>query len=299
MRNMKNRLIALLLIVAYSLSVLSGCASTSGDQSSTVIFDEVIHGETINPELITPEYIVSNIIYDDGIYEVVIGDELICDVYIIETIISNTSVDEIKLQLPDDLADYDINWPKVIGQFAVGTSVIIAVGVVNHITKGATYFVFGSPAEIAAEALIGSALDTVIQLVFNSDEDNPAHQKVKKLAIEGFAEGYMIGALSAVAANIVLPKSLKLANGAGKYKVSNSGDVTNKAGEVIGKALYSTADDQIQIIDKAGKVLGFFKSNGDQIVDITKAALKPNTAFWNGTGKQAVKYFTDADALEQ
>ena len=189
--------------------------------------------------------------------------------------------------------DYDIDWPKVISQFAVGTSVVIAVGAINTATGGKTFFVFGSAAGIAAEAIISGAIEATMKVILTCDEGDAPKAKVAKYAIEVFSEGYMWGAIAGAVENIVTPTALR-SKGLGKLVVDNFGNVKDKTGKIIGKALYSTAEKQITLIDDAGRILGFFKSNGDEILDVTKVALKANSAFWRGSGDDAVRCLTDA-----
>ena len=298
MMNRLRRWISLLLVIVMIAQVLCGCSSeqaTSDDGyiKEELIYEERISNENIPEEQLQAEYIAEHLIYEEGLYEITIGEQYICQTYIIETVISETSADNFAELLPDEIHDYSINWGKVLSEFAVGTTVIIAVGVVNHATHGATVFMFGTAASIAKEAFIGGVIDAAMRVILSCTEDDPPNEKVAKYAIEGFAEGYMWGAISAVAFNFVLPKQL-VSSSLGKLKINNSGIVKNKAGQQVGKALYDLASDHITLIDDAERVLGFFKSNGDEILNIAKVALKPNTSFVLGMGDDAIKYFTDA-----
>lgn len=293
-----RRWISLLLVFVMIAQVLCGCSSEQaksddGYIKEDLIYEERIGNENIPEEQLQAEYIAEHLIYEEGLYEITIGEQYICQTFIIETVISERSAETFAEQLPDEIHDYSINWGKVLSEFAVGTSVIIAVGVVNHATHGATVFMFGTAASIAKEAFIGGVIDAAMRVILSCTEDDPPNEKVAKYAIEGFAEGYMWGAISAVAFNFILPKQL-VSSSLGKLKIDNSGIVKNKAGQQVGKALYDLASDQITLIDDAERVLGFFKSNGDELLNIAKVALKPNTSFVLGMGDDAIKYFTDA-----
>lgn len=293
-----KRLVALFVAITLFVQLFAGCSSnTDSLQNNTVkeniIEESLIYSEYIPEEQIQAEYIAEHLIYEEGIYEITIGEQYICQTYLIEVVITSADKENFVNQLPQEVLDYGIDWAKVISKFAVGTSVIIAVGVVNHHTKGATAFMFGTVKDISKEAFIGGVIDAVMNVVLNCEEDNPPFEKVAKYAIEGFADGYMWGAISAVAFNYAFPKQL-VSEDLGKLKVDNSGNVRNKAGEIIGKALYDLAEDQITLLDDAGRWLGSFKSNGDEIRNIAKAVLKPNAAYVRGVGDDAVKYFTDA-----
>ena len=293
-----RRWTSLILVFVMIVQTLCGCSSNSsgpnnGYINEELIYEERITNENIPEEQLKAEYIAEHLIYEEGLYEITIGEQYICQTFIIETVISENSSETFAAQLPDEIHDYSIDWGKVLSQFAVGTSVIIAVGVVNHATHGATVFMFGTAASIAKEAFIGGIIDAAMRVILSCTEEDPPNEKVAKYAIEGFAEGYMWGAISAVAFNFILPKQL-VSSSLGKLKIDNSGIVKNKAGQQVGKALYDLASDQITLIDDAERVLGFFKSNGDEILNIAKVALKPNTSFVLGMGDDAIKYFTDA-----
>lgn len=294
-----KRYLSLFLAILLCMQCLTGCSNSGSDVDPGTfieedkIYQDVIAGDFISEDKIQAKYIAENLIFENGIYEVTIGEQFICQSYIFEITITPDSKTDILQYLPEDIVDYDIDWSKVISQFAVGTSVVIAVGAINTATGGKTFFVFGSAAGIAAEAIISGAIEATMKVILTCDEGDAPKAKVAKYAIEGFSEGYMWGAIAGAVENIVTPTALR-SKGLGKLVVDNFGNVKDKTGKIIGKALYSTAEKQITLIDDAGRILGFFKSNGDEILDVTKVALKANSAFWRGSGDDAVRCLTDA-----
>lgn len=309
-----RRSLAIVLAIAIFLQILSGCSGKPGVADDGVIeqsaiYQEFIEQHHIDERYIQQEYIRQNLILEESIYEIVLCEQFICQSYIIETVITENSIEDIAAQLPSEMADYSIDWQKVISQFAAGTAVIIVVGIVYHETKGQSYFLFGSPADIAAEAIIGGAIDATIAVMLNCDGEDVPNEKVAKYAIEGFAEGYMYGAISGVVERIVKPNYLKSPT-LGKLKIDNWGNVTNEAGEQIGKALFNTAEKTFSLIDDAGNTLGKFDKggkfiaevvsealdpdNGSSISQVAREALTPNSSFVTGFGDDAVECFTDA-----
>lgn len=292
-----KRCLAIVLAMALLIQ-LSGCSGKQsviydGQIEQSKIYQEFIEQHHIDERYIQAEYIRQNLIQEEGIYEIVLCEQFICQSYVIQTVITENSVTELADQLPEEMADYDIDWLKVISQFAIGTSVIIVVGIVFHATKGQSYFLFGSPANIAAEAIISGAIDATIAVMLNCPEDELPYRKAAKYAIEGFAEGYMIGAISAVAENIIGSNRLESPS-LGKLKIDNWGNVTDEAGNVIGKALYNSGKKTFSLVDDAGKALGYFDSKGKAILDIASEVLEPDSFFLRGFGDDAVKCFTDA-----
>ena len=311
-----RRYLSFALIVALCIQLFAGCSGNNSGSANigiieqSEIYQEFIEQHQIDERYIQQEYIRQNLILDESIYEIVLCEQFICQSYIIETVITENAIDDIAAQLPSEIASYDIDWQKVISQFAIGTSVIIAVGIVYHATKGQSVFLFGSPADIAAEAIIGGAIDATIAVMINCRGDEVPDEKVAKYAIEGFAEGYMYGAISGVVERIVKPTYFKSPT-LGKLKVDNWGNVTNEAGEQIGKALFNTAEKTFSLVDDAGKALGKFDKSGKFIADVVSEALdsdnsgngaaqvvrellEPNTSFVAGFGDDAVECFTDA-----
>lgn len=314
MANIK-RLLALILALALMLQVFTGC-SDSGSSTVDVgaikqseLYQDFLEQHHIDERYIQQEYISQNLILEDSIYEIVLCQQFICQSYIIEAVITENAIEDISALLPEEMAEYDIDWEKVISNFAVGTSVIIVVGIVYHETKGQSYFLFGSPADIAAEAIIGGAIDATIAVLLNCRGDDVPNEKVAKYAIEGFAEGYMYGAISGVVERIVKPNYLNSPTH-GKLKVDNWGNVTNEAGEQIGKALFDTSEKAFSLVDEAGEIIEKFDKNGklikevisevldnddgDGIQQVAKNALKPNSRFTTGFGDEVVECFTDA-----
>ena len=311
-----RRYLSFVLIVALCIQLFVGCSGNNSGSANigvieqSEIYQEFIEQHRIDERYIQQEYIRQNLILEESIYEIVLCEQFICQSYIIETVITENAIEDIAAQLPAEIASYDIDWQKVISQFAIGTSVIIAVGIVYHETKGQSYFLFGSPAEIAAEAVIGGAIDATIAVMLNCREDEVPDEKVAKYAIEGFAEGYMYGAISGVVERIVKPNYL-MSPSLGKLKIDNWGNVTNEAGEQIGKALFNTTEKTFSLIDDTGKALGKFDKKGKLIAEVVSEALdpdnssngaaqvvsdllEPNTSFVTGFGDEAVECFTDA-----
>ena len=194
-----KRYLSLFLAILLCMQCLTVCSDSSGDVDPGAfieedkIYQDVIAGDFISEDKIQAKYIAENLIFEDGIYEVTIGEQFICQSYVFEIRITPDSKTDILQYLPEDIVDYDIDWPKVISQFAVGTSVVIAVGAINSATGGKTFFVFGSAANIAAEAIISGAIEATMKVILNCDEGDAPKAKVAKYAIEGFSEGYMWG----------------------------------------------------------------------------------------------------------
>ena len=290
----------LLLSSILCISALTGCTPIETNHSSAkssmkdkIDKDDIIEDDVIYDDTISDSYVKNNLVYDDQIYECKISDEIVSDVYLIDIVISDSSEEEIESQLPDQFKEYEIDWPSVIGKFAVGTAVIIAVGVANYASNGSTFFVFGSASNVAKDALVAGAIAAALNTGIRSASDGEISVKAKKYAIEGFADGYMWGAISSVlkttVKNYVHPKRLVFSDKS-SLNVKPDASVVNKAGEVVGKAYYKSG--KIITVDSATNAINVFDKNGKQIA-LSAAKLSKNSILKFGEGKAATICRTD------
>ncbi|MBR4472208.1 MAG: DNA/RNA non-specific endonuclease [Oscillospiraceae bacterium] len=304
-----KKTIALLLAVVLCAECLSGCGSKSQSTSQHTYIPEQIISETfvdattITEENITEELVLENLKQEENTYELTIDESFFCEAYIIEVVVGTNTVEDLRNQLPADIDNYDIDWPAVIGKFAAGTAIIITVGIVHHYTKGATYYFFASPAKVAKDAFVGGAMFAALNTVRNCKDGELPRAALKKYIIEGFADGYMWGAICSVGRtllkNLKLPTTLKFLDGT-KAKIKLDGSVVNAAGEEIGKAYYSAKG--IFIKSVSGDVPYLFNTSGKQLADIgielltdmAKGRLPANTIFQLGLDESAQSVMTDA-----
>lgn len=283
MRMQIKKAVAILLVLLSCFNLFA-CASTQEDgaedvqeysvteynTNGTFDTDDIIEDELVGDVIVYDQetwdqYIHDNLTHDDQLYECEISDEIISDVIVIDVIVGDNTEEEIISQLPEGFEDYDIDWGKVIGKFAVGTSIIIAVGFVNTITKGTTVFIFGTPATVAKDAFVGAAIGAAVNVAMESATDkNVSKEGIKKYAIEGAADGYMWGAITSVVKRFIVPQKLHFSAGS-VAKVAANGTVTSSKGKVLGKAAFSKG--KIILYDTSGKPVNFFKSSGREIAE--------------------------------
>lgn len=277
MKGLFRRWTAFILIGGILIQLLAGCSEKRSLPKSSdtrfqekVISEQVITESGIAEEKLDESYIVENLVCEEGVYEYKISEDIISQAYVFEVTISEHTEQDIEAFLPDDLDEYDIDWLKVIGKFAVGTTIIIGVGIINHFSAGSTYFVFGSPATVARDAFVGGAIGAALKEVFECVKEGKAPLKaVTKYAIEGFAEGYMWGAISSVlkvsAENFKRLKVFKLATG-GKATIRPNGTVFDEAGKLIGRAYYGK-EGLWYLLDESTKAIQVFSKTGKAITD--------------------------------
>jgi len=306
-----KRIVSLILVFALCLCTVTGCGSNENNSSGNVLITEQIIEEqfvteqTVDEMYLAETYIIENMIYEDGIYEYTINENIISEAYIIEVTIGEDSEEEILALLPEGFDEYEIDWGKVIGKFAVGTTIIIATGVVRHYVKS-TYFIFASPAKVARDALIGGAIEATLRVALEADENGEiAEAAVKKYALEGFADGYMWGAITSVFSvmhqNFKLPKALKWANGE-KFKIATNGTVLDDAGNVLGEAFIgkkgiyvvkeTAGKTTVELFDLKGKQI--VNATAQQLAQIATGKLPANSIFRLGTDASSKLCRTDA-----
>ena len=296
----------MILVLALICQLLYGCSSGEGISTGAVIDGSEITEQFLNElhideQQLEASYIVENMIFEDGIYEYKINENVISQVYLIQTVISETSEKDIKSLLPKEIDDYDIDWAKAIGKFAIGTSVVIAVGVVNYFATS-TFFVFGSPITVARDALVGGAIGIALNEVIACTKEGENVQKAaKKYAVEGFAEGFMWGAISSVlkifSENFKRLEKFKLATG-GALRIKADGSVFNDAGKLIGEAVYRK-DGTWYLWNRASKtVLRAFDAKGKELTGTAlqgMSSLPANEKLRLGTDLAAQICYTDDD----
>lgn len=264
---MIKRFIATFLFI--SLLLISICDKVIATDFFT-INESKVYEELIEEEKITQKFVTQNLVKQDNTYEFKFKEDIIVNANIIELTISDNSIEDLRKQLPDNFDENKIEWKKVVAQFAVGTSIIVVVGVVNYVTKGAsTYFLFASPTKVAKDAIVGGAIGAVLNTSFKAvSAGKMSKQACTKYAIEGFASGYMWGAIYSVlgtaAENLRRLKVFKLAVGDTAI-IKLDGTVLNKAGKKIGQAFYD--DKRWYLVDnKKHIVKNVFDLKGKEIV---------------------------------
>ena len=307
MRSRLIRWLSLILAITIVCQLLIGCsgkndsASVAGKTAyERVIPEEYIFENQLGEEKFQEAYIIENLLYEEGIYEYKVSEDIISDAYIIEVAIGEQAKEQIRSQLPNELAEYDIDWPKIIGKFAVGTTIIIVVGIVNYASKGSMYFVFGSSATVAKDALVGGAISATLKMLNGYSNGRKITEKgIAKYAIEGFADGYMWGAIASVkkiaSENLKRLKTFKLATG-GTATLRPDGRVFDEAGKLIGKAYYEK-DGMWYLLDEASQALQVFDKAGRAVTDPSVLAaitsLPRNAYLRLGTASEAAICYTD------
>ena len=301
------RLLALLIVFSLLVPSLEFPLPVYGAQAESFIrieegkLDETLIEESlVSEEYLSQQYIREHLIYEDDIYEYRIDEDVIAQAYIFETKVSVNTTSEMVEILPRQIDDYEIDWPAVIGKFAVGTAIIIAVGVVHHVTGGSAYFVMATPAEVARDALIGgafgAALDVLIHDIING---KTVETGAIKYAIEGFADGFMWGAIGSVlkvaGKNFKRLKAFKAATG-GALKIKLDGTVLDAAGNAVGKAYYDSKN-LWHLVDEVAKTTRVFDQAGRELLSMAGAGLPANSALRLGADAAFKLCYTDANGV--
>jgi hypothetical protein len=273
-----RKIIALILVLVICLNTIVGCgndtATLTNNQNSIIeesrINEEFVTETKLDEQYTDETYITENLVLEDGIYEYSISEDIVCEAYTFEVIVGETSEDQILAMLPDDIEEYDVDWTSVIAKFAVGTTIIVATGIVRHFVKS-SYFIVASPINVAKDAIVGGAISATLQAVLKADKNGEyAEQSVKKYAIEGFADGYMWGAIYSVLTTIYknskLPKVL-ISNDETLGRIATDGTLLDDAGNVLGQ-VYTSKEGIYLLNENLG--LELFDSAGNQIVNATK-----------------------------
>lgn len=279
---MNNRIvtiISLMLVLSLAISSFTGCSKVSIENTSSVSANVLSDGNFVEnffdeyftkEDKISEQFVEENITYEDGVYECIVNEDTICETYVIETTVTENAISEIRKQLPEHFEEYDIDWKKVIGKFAVGTSIIIAVGVVDYATQGNARFIFGTPIGIAKDAFVTAATFSAINATIGTIEDGRVSQKAKKYAIEGFADGFMWGAIGSAlkvpVKNIANKKGLVTATGE-VVEVKSDSSVISQSGKMLGYMRYGKGKAYlVEGTYAASRIIKVFGKNGKELV---------------------------------
>jgi len=253
-----RRIVAFLLITVIIFN-LCGCEKKNAEKVSnnfskiseqyiaeTIISDTKIHDN------ILLEALISETTYNDNfLYETKVSDDIIAESYLFEITVLSHEMDYILSQLPIEVLEYDIDWESVVEEFAIGTVIIVAVGVMTIASSGASlcYFFADVFFDVIKEALIGAVVGAVVNSISESDNLLDFKQNAKKYIIEGASDGYMWGAVSGVILGMVKKPDIKIPD-----KVYTQDD-----------ALYGFVDSNNQIYDADNQFIGYLLETEDNI----------------------------------
>lgn len=305
MKNLRKLLSLFLIatILCHPLSQVSHLVTAAEVtvEDVVVIEDEIIEDTLTDDISVTGSYIEDIMFYDDEeqVYRATLEGRATADSYTIDYTAGETSQEELLSQLPPEYEWYDINWGSVLGKIAVGSTVVVVVGTV-HTTSGGLMAVtpfFGvSPPHVIKKAFVGGVTAAALNVALNKSRISDASGFVK-YAIEGFADGFMFGALESVGAGLfkrlVLPKKFQFSSGL-TGKLTLNGDVIDDSGKTLGKTFFDKETKQLYLSE--GKDLNRFRvfdQKGRELSNLSKVKLAANKVFLSGQGKKAVLHYTD------
>ena len=302
------KLLTLLIIISLLMTTLEFPSLVYGTQAESFIrieegkLDEALIEESIiSEELLSQHYIREHLIYEDGIYEYRLNEEIIAQAYVIETKVNVNTKTEIVAILPRQMDDYEIDWPAVISKFAVGTAIIITVGVVHHVTKGvSSFFIMATPAKVAKDAFVGGAIGAALNVMIHDILNGKTVEAgAIKYAIEGFADGFMWGAIGSVlkvaGENFKRLRAFHKATG-GALKIKLDGTVLDEAGNAIGKAYYDSKN-LWHLVDEVAQTTQVFDQAGKELANLAGAGLPTNSALRLGVDAAFKLCYTDANGV--
>lgn len=282
-----------IIAVILCFCLLLQCIPAIGISEGFVIYQEnkieeqLFSESLVNEEMITQEFILEHMTYEDELYEVRINEEIIVQAYTIELTVDVNTQTSMANMIPPQLDDYEIDWPSVIAKFAIGTAIIIVVGVVHYVTQGtSTFFIMATPGKVIKNAIVGGAIEAAVQVSINEiRQGGISSGAATKYAVEGFADGYMWGAIRSVlpvaSKNIKRLKAFREATGKA-LRIKIDGTVIDTAGNIVGKAFYGK--NQWYLLDAASKSTRIFDAAGKEILDFARVELPaPNVLPANST----------------
>ena len=193
-------------------------------------------------------------------------------------------------------AEYDIDWGKIIGKFAVGTAVIVVTGVISCVSAdipGVGYVFACSFKSALKEAVIGAAVGGAINSIISYLKNGKKIPELAKYAIEGAADGFMWGAISGALMGAFSGYTKYYKNTNYVFDGNKLIGEINKKGEIIHNGTivgYKTQNGFVT--DTAGKILGFTDDAGNIGRDFT--SLIPTDGKIMNYSTKTVKYTINA-----
>ena len=336
--SLKNTIVCIV-VLFMSVTTLTGCSSTDENSTSNndiveekFIKEERFTQETMGDDKKLQDTILDNLNYGDNIYEYKIDEGVVSQLYTIELVVGENTKEEILSQLPENIEEYNVDWPSVIGKFAIGTTIIVVVGIIQISAKASSfatsaqtgggsmiaYYTFAQQVntkKVMLESITAGVLMSVIDVVSNRlEKGDLPDEAIRKYAIEGFADGYMWGAISSVLKvnkeTSSTKKALeKIQESIGE--IMKNGDVLDESGKVVGKLLKNSkgfyfveeiaentskkgvGKGAIKVFNKLGKeVTG---KAAQKILKNSANKLPVNSLLQCGSGTEAIKCYTDSN----
>ncbi len=248
-----------------AITLLGGANAVYAATYSGTVYSGTKYGGTVLEPVYYNGVALRPISYGGTVIEGVVysGIDLKHHKVTVHTITGNeTSDDFFDSAVPEE---YRIDWKKVIGKFAIGTTIIVLTGIVSSFVPGASGFI-AATATTSKGAVSFAALNSIIEATLAYFEGKPKKAIFKK-AVEGAADGFMWGAMTAAVAYgaISLSKLKKLKPLLNSKRKSSyfldepTGIVYGRDGKEAGKlmAAMNEKGEYKYFYDKNGRLVNF------------------------------------------
>ena len=161
--------------------------------------------------------------------------------------------------------------------------------------RQSTYFCVATAGKIAVEAFVSGAIGAVLgKIASEADDAGNIELKAKKYMIEGFAHGFMVGAIDSVKdilfENFKRLNVFKTATGS-KLKINVDGVVYDEAGKRLGQAFYDNGKTW-RLVNDVEDTVQLFDQHGNEILKATSEGLPANEIIRTGI-ETALLCYTD------
>ncbi|MBP5288036.1 MAG: HNH endonuclease [Elusimicrobiales bacterium] len=184
-----------------AITLLGGANAVYAATYSGTVYSGTKYGGTVLEPVYYNGVALRPISYGGTVIEGVVynGIDLKHHKVTVHTITGNeTSDDFFDSAVPEE---YRIDWKKVIGKFAIGTTIIVLTGIVSSFVPGASGFIAATKALEGATSF--AAVNSIIEVALAKFNGEPKKAWFKK-AVEGASDGFMWGAMTAAVATGVI-----------------------------------------------------------------------------------------------
>lgn len=284
-------LICLLLVTCLTITC-TACNSNppkaSIDPNGDILTEKILYEEILKEDILKGEDLKEYVLGVIQKVEDTIPEDVVVEDIKVEIMLADDIEGTLDNYFITDAYEYDIDWGKLIGKFAIGTGVIIVTAVFSIATAGipGVGIVFATSCkEAIKEGIIGAAIGGILGTITQAIKNGGKTDALTKYAIEGAVDGYMWGAMSGAVIGAFTGgvnyyhNPNKIYNANTLLGTKKGLDIVDNTNNVVGKITQNG-----WVVDNTGKAIGKLDDVGN-IVSSAKSLIPTSKNILGSTSK--------------